>query len=276
MVDISVIIRTKNSGKTIKTCLYYLKKQTIKVDEVIIVDSGSTDNTLGVANDYNCIILRYPEEPFNYSKAINIGVNNAKNQAVLILSSHVYMNNIKSLEFMYHYLYQNEMVSAVSSYPFRKGRTQDISSLKNVKWNFTTLSTFKGATMSNACALIKKKYWREYNFNIEIPAAEDQDWILYHMKYNNLGHVSILSPYVEYKNPYINERKRINDYIAIGRYIYPNYFLSKTIIRILTIRTISKIIKGDFKGVLFNYKLVYYIIREKIGLGIKLSLYNKI
>jgi len=49
---ISAAIITKNEENNIERCLESLSW----VDEIIIIDSGSTDNTLNVCKNYNCSI----------------------------------------------------------------------------------------------------------------------------------------------------------------------------------------------------------------------------
>lgn len=275
---ISVIIRTKNSGKTIQKCLEYLSKQTLLPNEVIIVDSGSTDETLDIVNDYKCAVINYPKtEQFNYSKAINIGVEKAKNTFILILSSHVFLVHRNSLEYMLAFLNENRLACAVSSYAkdekymtYRK-----VLKFKDIIWKPVSIINFPGAVMSNACALIKREYWEEYPFREDIPRAEDQDWVYYHMKNNNLGHISIYNPYIEYHNPYFNSKKENLDYITIGRYIYPKYFTFGRI-RYYIKKAILYFFKGEFSKASSSFILAYYITRELLGFGIKLSTsYNK-
>ena len=51
---ISIIIPVKNGEKTINACLKGIFEQTlIKQTEVIIIDSGSTDNTLDIIKNYS-------------------------------------------------------------------------------------------------------------------------------------------------------------------------------------------------------------------------------
>lgn len=53
MKKISVIIITKNESKNIKDCLESVKW----ADEIIVVDSGSTDNTVEIAKRYTDIVI---------------------------------------------------------------------------------------------------------------------------------------------------------------------------------------------------------------------------
>ena len=85
---ISVVIRTYNEQKHIGEVLESLKLQTYKNYEIIIVDSGSTDMTLEIAEKYNVKIVKIKKEAFNYSYASNIGVKNSTGDIVCFLSGH--------------------------------------------------------------------------------------------------------------------------------------------------------------------------------------------
>ena len=68
---ISVVIRTLNEGKNLDKLLQILKTQTVE-HEVIVVDSGSTDDTIDVAKKYGCVIEKCI--PFTYGKALNLSL----------------------------------------------------------------------------------------------------------------------------------------------------------------------------------------------------------
>ncbi|NVM21685.1 MAG: glycosyltransferase [Desulfobacterales bacterium] len=67
---VSIIIPTRNSGKTIGALLSSIRKQTYSDIEVIVVDGGSTDCTLDIAKEYKTITIN------NQSSAIDSRTEN--------------------------------------------------------------------------------------------------------------------------------------------------------------------------------------------------------
>jgi glycosyltransferase involved in cell wall biosynthesis len=57
---VSVVIPTYNSARFLGVCLESLKNQSWKELEVIVVDDGSTDGTLEIAEKYECIVINNP------------------------------------------------------------------------------------------------------------------------------------------------------------------------------------------------------------------------
>ncbi|MEO1621554.1 MAG: glycosyltransferase, partial [Cyanobacteria bacterium J06632_3] len=73
MPAISYVVPTLNSGKTLDATLLSLKTQTDIDVEVIVVDSGSTDNTLAICERWGVTVLYAP--PGNMYAAINLGLS---------------------------------------------------------------------------------------------------------------------------------------------------------------------------------------------------------
>lgn len=57
MKPIDVVIPTKNSGNTLRYCLNGVKRG-INTNRIIIVDNYSQDETLTIAREYNCLVIR--------------------------------------------------------------------------------------------------------------------------------------------------------------------------------------------------------------------------
>jgi len=78
---ISVIIPVKNGAATIRQCLQSLVGQTIaRQMEIILIDSGSTDDTTRIAAEFPARVLSIPAESFNHGLTRNLGVDSAKGE----------------------------------------------------------------------------------------------------------------------------------------------------------------------------------------------------
>ncbi len=81
---ISVIIPTKNAGLDFEFLLkMYITQKGFKEIELVIVDSGSTDNTLEIAEAYHAKIVTILPGEFSHSYARNLGAENASGEYFL-------------------------------------------------------------------------------------------------------------------------------------------------------------------------------------------------
>jgi len=80
-MKISCVIICKNNEKIIERTL----KSVLWCDEIIIVDSGSTDNTLEICNKYNCKI--YQKEFTGFGELKRYAVSLAENDWILSIDS---------------------------------------------------------------------------------------------------------------------------------------------------------------------------------------------
>jgi rhamnosyltransferase len=88
-METGIIIRTKNEQKWLGVVLNKLKEQSYQDFEIIIIDSGSTDNTLDIAKKYTKHILQIKQEEFSYPYALNIGCEHSvATKYLVMLSAH--------------------------------------------------------------------------------------------------------------------------------------------------------------------------------------------
>ena len=113
MIDykISIVIRTYNEKKHIKSVLDSLFTQEYKNFEVIIVDSGSNDGTKEIFEQFPVKVVNIKKEDFNYSYASNIGVEHASGDIICFLSGHSVPVSNNYLE-LTNSIFQNERVGA--------------------------------------------------------------------------------------------------------------------------------------------------------------------
>ncbi len=83
---VSAVIPTKNAGADFSSLLKMLKLQKGFNDiEIIIVDSGSTDETLTIAGNEGAKILEIPPEDFHHAHSRNRGAESASGDYILFL-----------------------------------------------------------------------------------------------------------------------------------------------------------------------------------------------
>lgn len=87
---VSIIIRTLNEQKHLKDLLQAIQGQDCpNIDlETVIVDSGSTDETLKIAKVYGCKITHIQKTEFTFGKSLNMGCEFAKGEILVFISGH--------------------------------------------------------------------------------------------------------------------------------------------------------------------------------------------
>lgn len=85
MTIISFIIPTLNAASVLETCLKSIKKQNLKKYEIVIIDGGSTDNTLKIAKKYHAKIFKNPLKTAEAGKAV--GVKKATGKYIALIDS---------------------------------------------------------------------------------------------------------------------------------------------------------------------------------------------
>lgn len=80
--NISVVITVKNEGSTVSQLIESLELQTMKPNEIIVVDGGSTDQTSTIVRSYKRVI--YLHKNGNRSVGRNYGIERARNKLVAL------------------------------------------------------------------------------------------------------------------------------------------------------------------------------------------------
>lgn len=92
---VSIVIATFNSAKLLPRTLDAIKKQTYKNKEVLVIDGGSSDNTLEIAKSYGCKTLFNPKTDAGYAKLI--GMDKAQGKYFMTLDHDEVMQNPDSI-----------------------------------------------------------------------------------------------------------------------------------------------------------------------------------
>ena len=86
-VPVSLVVIVKNSASSLRRCL----DSASFVDEILVVDSGSTDETITIAQDCGARVLY--QEWLGFGPQKKFAVNQAKNDGVLCLDADEYLSD---------------------------------------------------------------------------------------------------------------------------------------------------------------------------------------
>jgi len=173
---ISVVIRSKNEEKWIQSCLFAVLNQDYPDFEIVLVDNESSDLTLEIANSYGCKILTISERDFNFSRALNMGIQASSGELIAILSGHCIPSHEQWLIRMAIH-FKNEEVVAVY------GRQEPLPNTsafdKRDLWITFGLDRKiqkQDYFFHNANSMLRKRVWEKIPFSERINGVEDQDW----------------------------------------------------------------------------------------------------
>ena len=88
---VCVIIPNWNGKELLKDCLNSLRRQTYKKFQIIVVDNGSTDDSVQyVKKNFSEVIVIKLDKNYGFAKAINEGVRNSNADYVVFLNNDTY------------------------------------------------------------------------------------------------------------------------------------------------------------------------------------------
>lgn len=173
---VSAVIRAYNEGEHIGRLLKGLEQQTVKLDEIILVDSGSTDGTVAIAEGAGCTIERIDKSEFSFGRALNRGCAKATGDILLFASAHVYPVYNTYVE---HIISAFDRPGVAIAYGKQVGneRTKFSEARVMLKWFPNQNIWDQGHPFSNnANAAVRKSVWQEMPYDETLTGLEDLDF----------------------------------------------------------------------------------------------------
>ncbi len=174
-----VVIRTLNESALVGTCIETLRRQRGDVElDLLVVDSGSTDGTLEIAESHGVRVHHLPPGDFDYSRAINVGMEHVRGDVVFLLSAHAIPVDDDWVERMTA-PFADPQIAGVAGrqLPWEGAPWREVQRLAR---QFPAESRVYGRDdldsilFSNAASCVRRSAWREQPFTL--PAAEDMEW----------------------------------------------------------------------------------------------------
>lgn len=188
---VSIVIRAYNEEKHIGRLLDGIQQQNYSDYEIILVDSGSTDNTVTIAAQrftqnptagHQFSVVHIPPEQFTFGRSLNLGIEQARGEFIVIASAHVYPVYPDWLESLLK-PFSDPQVALV--YGKQRGWPGANFSEHQIfaHWFPEQSQLRQGYPFcNNANAAIRRSLWQARRYDETLTGLEDLDWARWAME----------------------------------------------------------------------------------------------
>ena len=175
-MNCSIVIRAYNEEQHIGRLLEGIRQQTVRDVEIILVDSGSTDRTVSVAESFGARVVHIPPAEFTFGRSLNLGIQSAARELIVIASAHVYPVYPDWLEALLRpfdaegiaLTYGKQRGPATARFPEQQIYHQWYPDASRPRQ--------ETAFCNNANAAIRKRLWEQNPYNETLTGLEDLAW----------------------------------------------------------------------------------------------------
>ena len=175
-MNCSIVIRAYNEERYIGRLLEGIRRQTVRDVDIILVDSGSTDKTVSIAEAFGARLVRIPSAEFTFGRSLNFGVQAATREFIVIASAHVYPVYPDWIESL---LRPFENYKVALTYGKQRGYEGSKYSEHQIfhQW-YPDISNLDQPTAfcNNANAAIRKGLWEKNKYDETLTGLEDLTW----------------------------------------------------------------------------------------------------
>jgi glycosyltransferase involved in cell wall biosynthesis len=175
-MNCSLVIRAYNEEKHIARLLEGVKQQTVTDVEIILVDSGSTDSTVSIAESFGAKVVHIPSAEFTFGRSLNFGIKAAAREFIVIASAHVYPVYPDWLESLLKPFQDGRVALAYGKQRGYEGSKYSEHQVFH-QW-YPDASSFDQVTAfcNNANAAIRKNLWEQHPYDETLTGLEDLEW----------------------------------------------------------------------------------------------------
>ncbi len=172
----SIVVRAYNESRHLARLLEGIALQACKDFEVILVDSGSTDATVQIAESFGARVVHIQPEEFTFGRSLNLGIQAASSPLIAIASAHVfpvYPDWIESL------LRPFEDPGVALVYGKQRGTAGSRFSERQLfrQWfPESDIADQPSPFCNNANAAIRRSLWLEHAYDETLTGLEDVEW----------------------------------------------------------------------------------------------------
>ena len=212
MTKVSIIVPVYNVANYLEKCLNSLVKQTLKDIEIIVVNDGSTDNSLEIAKEYE---KKYPKLFKVYSKkngglsdARNFGLKYAKGKYVAFVDSDDYVKKDMFLK-MYNYAIKKDLDIVVCD-TIIKSDSKEYVLKSNLNYSNDDIKNYIIASPMAWIRLIKREILKNVKFKKGIFYEDLELMPSLVLKTRKIGFIDYAGYYYVQRTGSIMNQKRFN------------------------------------------------------------------
>jgi glycosyltransferase involved in cell wall biosynthesis len=172
----SLIIRCFNEEAHIGRLLKGAVGQTHPPEEIVVVDSGSTDATLSIAATFDVQIVSIAPELFSFGHALNVGIAAATGEIAIFASAHVYPVYDSWIEELVAPFHDERVALTYGRQQTPPGGRFSEQRLLAQWFPAQSARRQRHPFCNNANAAIRRSVWDERPYDEQLTGLEDLDW----------------------------------------------------------------------------------------------------
>jgi rhamnosyltransferase len=172
MTSASLIVRTYNEGRYLDRVLSAARESGALLQEIVVVDSGSTDETLSIAKSHGANIVHIEKPQFSFGRSLNLGCAAAKGEVAVFLSGHCIPSGNDWLENLLK-PFADPRVAAVYGRQVGGQGTKYSEARVFEKYYPPDQPSQGEAFCNNANTAMRRAIWNRFKFDEELTGLED-------------------------------------------------------------------------------------------------------
>lgn len=176
MPTVSIVVRALDEAEHLPALFSGILRQTRQPDQIVLVDSGSTDDTVAIAAAHGADIVHIAPADFSFGRSLNVGCAAATGDILVFVSAHVYPVDAHWLSNLVEPFERDEIVL---SYGRQTGdhRTK-FSELQLMRQWYPDVSDPNQVTpfCNNANCAVRRSEWESFPYDEDLTGLEDLAW----------------------------------------------------------------------------------------------------
>ncbi|NIY73635.1 glycosyltransferase [Marivivens donghaensis] len=250
---ISIVIRTLNEARHLGDLFEMIAKQDVRGHEVevVLVDSGSTDGTVDIAQRNGAKIVTITKQEFSFGRSLNRGCEAAKGDALVMISGHCIPTDENWL-----FNLCDPLDKGTVSYTYGRQIGDDDSNYSERRifakyFPETSAIPQDGFFCNNANSAVSRAAWAEFRFDEELTGLEDME-LAKRMVIagHKVGYVADATVFHHHQESWAQVRRRFEREAIALQSIMPEVQLSRfDVLRFFTVSTLGDLRSASRNGI---------------------------